>query len=94
MPLPSHTERRYAGREVRGVSGWGPRCGCGGMSQLHLAGERPTSPETSTFLCARCVVEAVDLLLAQRPDQPSYWPGDEDRDERYVDPRATERGGT
>lgn len=81
MPRPAQSTRT----DVRGVSGWGARCGCGGKSQLHLARGRYVTPETSTFLCTACVEKAVAIYLAAFP-QPPYWPGDEGRDESYVAP--------
>lgn len=82
---------------VRGVSGWGARCGCGGKSTLHVGFGSPgrVTPDSSTFLCAECVVTAIEMLFDQRPQQPPYWPGDEGRDEHYIDPReAPSRGRT
>ena len=75
-------------REIRAVSGFGARCGCGGRSKLHLSskGYGPPTPETSTFLCAVCIELALAMFNAAYPDQPPYWPGDEDRDEPYVSP--------
>lgn len=90
-------EQRPTFDYVRGVSGWGPRCGCGGKSTLHAGYGGPfatygASGDPGIFLCAECVTAALVLLHTTRPDQPSYWPGDEGRDERYVDPRG-EAGG-
>lgn len=62
---------------VRAVNGYGPRCGCGGKSVLHVG---------EWFLCAGCVDEAVYLLRRAYPDQPPHWPGDAGRDEPYVFP--------
>jgi hypothetical protein len=70
---------------IRHVSGYGPRCGCGGEAALHVGTGSPAKP--GIFLCADCVTTAVGLLFMDQPDQPPYWPGDEGRDERYVDPR-------
>lgn len=74
---------------VRGVSGWGPRCGCGGKSTLHVGFGRRTTPDSSTFLCERCVVAAISMFFDVHPEQPPYWPSDEDRDEHYVNPNAS-----
>ena len=72
---------------VRSVNGYGPRCGCGGKSALHLTNNlHVTTPETSRFLCAECLDTAVMAFLARRPAQPAYWPGDEERDEPYERP--------
>lgn len=72
--------------EIRSVSGYGPRCGCGGKSVLHLRKSREITPKTSIFLCAECVEGAVDKFMANRFDKAPYWPGDEGRDEPYVPP--------
>jgi hypothetical protein len=78
---------------IRHVSGWGPRCGCGGKSALHVGLGNPGDMRrgTSTFLCADCMVKAIALFVQSRPEQPPYWPGDEGRDEHYVDPRDVAR---
>lgn len=75
---------------VRSVNGYGPRCGCGGMSVIHVqeSWHRPVSPENSRFLCLACALVAVDMFFGRRRDQPHYWPGDEDRDESYVRPAS------
>lgn len=73
---------------IRGVSGWGPRCACGGESELHVGYGSPNEP--SIFLCAGCVTEAVSTFLLDT-GQAGHWPGDEGRDERYVDPRQETR---
>lgn len=73
-------------REWRSVNGCGPRCGCGEMSRLHRMTDRQVLPETSVFLCSDCMDRALELLRAERPEQPPYWPGDEDRDEPYERP--------
>lgn len=75
-------------RDIRVVSGYGPRCGCGGESRLHIRSGRPVTSETSLFLCADCVMTAI-VGLRRLISQPPYWPGDEGRDEAYVDPRAS-----
>lgn len=74
--------------DVRRVNGYGARCGCGGRSLLHLDEGGNVTPDTSTFLCADCVLQALTAFMLARPDQPPYWPGDENRDEPYVDPRS------
>lgn len=76
--------------EVRSVNGYGPRCGCGGKSALHLRKSREITPETSIFLCARCVEAAIRV---SRFDKRPYWPGDEDRDEFYQLPAELVRSG-
>jgi len=77
-------------RYVRSVSGWGARCGCGGMSVLHTGTNLGTvTPDTSVFLCAECVRTAVEGLFTHYfTHQPPYWPGDEGRDEPYEHPEA------
>lgn len=75
-------------RDVRAVNGYGPRCGCGGPSRLHYTTTgRPVTPQTSVFLCERCAELAIDAFIEHRGQQ-FYWPGDEKRDEPYVDPRG------
>lgn len=74
---------------IRHVSGYGPRCGCGGESVLHVGIGDPGEP--GTFLCADCVTKAVDRFFHNHYRQPPYWPGDEERDERYVDPRGSRK---
>lgn len=72
---------------IRCVNGYGARCGCGGKSVVHLCGGHPVNPENSTFLCGECCAQAFTAFMLSRPDQPHYWPGDEERDEPYEDPR-------
>lgn len=67
---------------IRSVNGWGPRCGCGGESTIHVT---PAFGKRGTFLCVACVLGALDAHIPA--SQPDFWPGDEDRDEPYVDPR-------
>lgn len=74
---------------IRHVSGQGPRCGCGGESALHVG--TGSSAKPGIFLCAVCITDAVGAFFVDEPDQPCYWPGDEGRDERYVDPRKEPR---
>jgi hypothetical protein len=70
--------------EIRSVNGYGPRCGCGGRSKIHLADRE--GPKASIFLCAECVLQALTAFMLARPDQPPFWPGDRDRDEAYQAP--------
>jgi hypothetical protein len=84
-----HVDGGTPGRDIRAVNGYGPRCGCGGKSKLHLTTSLGrVSPATSTFLCASCVEEAIVIWASVTPDQPPYWPGDEDRDEPYERPES------
>lgn len=73
--------------DVRRVSGWGARCACGDESVLHLrrGNAHTVTPETSRFYCVNCASEAFDNFDAQTDREP-YWPGDEGRDEPYVNP--------
>lgn len=74
---------------IRGVSGYGPRCGCGGESTIHVGNGSAAQP--GIFFCAECVTQMVKQWFSDYPDQPPYWPGDEDRDEHYTDPRKESR---
>lgn len=73
--------------QIRAVNGWGARCGCGGMSVLHCTTHLgKVTPQTSRFLCRDCVQRAILAFVVEHPEQPAYWPGDEDRDEPYAPP--------
>lgn len=59
--------------DVRSVSGWGPYCGCGRPSALHVI----DSP-LDAFLCTNCTLAAVRGYLAATK-QPEFQ-GDRHRD--------------
>lgn len=84
----AHPSGTFNTTYVRSVSGRGARCGCGGMSVLHVGTDlHEISPGNSRFLCRTCAAAAVDAHFAATGQSP-YWPGDEARDESYKRPEA------
>lgn len=71
--------------DVRSVNGWGPYCGCGKPSALHVIVE----PRIDWFVCATCTMEAVGRYIAST-GQPDFS-GDRDRDAPPLSPPRRNR---
>lgn len=59
--------------DVRGVNGYGPRCGCGATSKLHVLdyGDR----DRDYFLCRQCSMDAVEDYIARTAQPSNGGPG-------------------